>query len=117
MPLQVVMKFGGTSLADAAAMGSAADRVIADGRPALVVVSAVGGVTDLLLRAAALAQQKQDFGPVLREIRARHDGIVDAETLSPRLVTELHEELGRLLTGISMLRELSTRTEDVLVSL
>ncbi len=98
-------------------MGRAADRVIADGRAVLVVVSAAGGLTDLLLEAAGLAQRKEDFGPVLREIRARHDAIVEAEDLSPRLVTELHEELGRLLTGISMLREPSARTEDVLVSL
>jgi len=117
MPPQIVMKFGGTSLADAQAMGRAADRVIADGRQALVVVSAVGGVTDLLLEAASIAQGKEDFGPILREIRKRHDGIVAAERLDARLVTELHEELGRLLTGISMLRELSARTEDALVSL
>jgi aspartate kinase len=117
MKPRVVMKFGGTSLATAAAFHRAADRVIAEERSSLVVVSAVGGVTDLLLQAAGAARNKEDPDPFLREIRKRHDEIVAKTGLSPNGIAPLDQELTRLMTGISMLGELSPRTRDALVSL
>ena len=54
----VVMKFGGTSVEDAAAIGRTAAIVagrVAQGKRPVVVVSAMAKVTDQLLRAAAAA--------------------------------------------------------------
>jgi aspartokinase len=50
-----IWKFGGASLADAAAIERAAALVAAHGGPLVVVASALAGVTDLLLNGAALA--------------------------------------------------------------
>ena len=55
----LIMKFGGTSVADAAAISGAVRLVrsaVASGDPAVVVVSAMSGVTDELLRACELAR-------------------------------------------------------------
>lgn len=49
----VVLKFGGTSVADAPSIRRVAGIVAAERRPRIVVVSALGGVTDALLHLAA----------------------------------------------------------------
>ena len=56
----VVMKFGGTSVEDPAAIGRTAAIVagrVAKGKSPVVVVSAMAKVTDQLLRAAAAASR------------------------------------------------------------
>ena len=57
--MSIVMKFGGTSVADAAALEIVASIVAAhrDDRP-VVVVSAMSGVTDALLASAAIASEQ-----------------------------------------------------------
>src|SRR5574340_932005 len=47
-----VWKFGGTSLADAAAVGNAVAMIRTHRAPLVVVVSALAGITDLLLEGA-----------------------------------------------------------------
>jgi aspartate kinase len=71
--MSVVMKFGGTSVADAAAMRQAADAVAhASGRAPLVVLSAMAGVTDDLLHCVAMVHARQPeaahsgFGRILQ---------------------------------------------------
>lgn len=114
---RVVMKFGGTSLGTADAVRRAAGHVIREQRPVMVVASAVGGVTDLLLEAAGIAKTGGDPELFLQEIRKRHDEIVQSIGLSAGLVAALDSELSRLLQGISMLGELTPRIQDSLVSL
>jgi aspartate kinase len=114
---RVVMKFGGTSLGTADAMDRACDHVIREERESLVVVSAVGGVTDLLLEAAGTARAGGSPVPFLREIQKRQDEIVDKLQLERDLLTDLYSELERLISGISMLRELTPRVQDAFVSL
>src|SRR5919112_5884916 len=60
--MSVVMKFGGTSVADAAAFENAA-RIVANERDAapIVVVSAMSGVTDSLLAATNIASLENVF--------------------------------------------------------
>ncbi|MFC1654554.1 aspartate kinase [Myxococcota bacterium] len=117
MTPRVVMKFGGTSLGTAYAMGRACDHVIREERACLVVVSAVGGVTDLLLEAAGTAKAGGNPVPFLREIQKRQDEIVSKLGLPRELLTDLYSELERLISGISMLRELTPRVQDAFVSL
>lgn len=114
---EVVMKFGGTSLGTADNLARSVAHVNREQRPRLVVVSAVGGVTDLLLQAAGEACAGRDHGPFLAEIRRRHAEIVDKLGLDSALIVALDAELERLLLGIFMLRELSPRVADALVSL
>jgi len=117
MKPRVVMKFGGTSLGTADAMGRACDHVIREERESLVVVSAVGGVTDLLLEAAGTARAGGSPVPFLREIQKRQDEIVAKQDLPRDLLTDFYSELERLISGISMLRELTPRVQDCFVSL
>ena len=58
--MPVVMKFGGTSVADAAAFENVA-RIVATQRDAVVVVSAMSGVTDSLLAATSIEDLENVF--------------------------------------------------------
>jgi aspartate kinase len=76
----IVMKFGGTSVQDAAAIRTAADIIIREcARSPLVVVSACAGVTNALIK---IAQQSAE-GAVpqalasVQALRRRHHGIAD----------------------------------------
>src|SRR5271156_3056246 len=73
----VVMKFGGTSVEDGAAIGRTADIVagrVAMGKSPVVVVSAMAKVTDQLLRAAAAAACGDRTGAlaISSRLRSRH---------------------------------------------
>lgn len=114
---RVVMKFGGTSLGTADAMSRAGDHVLREERESLVVVSAVSGVTDLLLEAAGTARAGGNPVPFLREIQKRQDEIVSKLGLQSGLLADLYSELERLISGISMLRELTPRVQDAFASL
>ena len=71
----IVMKFGGTSVADAARILAAAEIVRSRlARRPVVVVSALAGVTDLLVRASAVARDgtPEDLDPILADLARRH---------------------------------------------
>jgi aspartate kinase len=110
----IVMKFGGSSVANAPRITEAAKIIAAykDKKP-IVVLSAMGDTTDFLLDAA----DKALAGVVdLEAVKTLH--LDTAKTLGldiPGLKTLL-EELETLLRGVSMLRELSKRSRDYLVS-
>ncbi|HUU01860.1 MAG TPA: aspartate kinase [Myxococcota bacterium] len=117
MPPEIVMKFGGTSLGTADAMRHAAALVAAEPAERLVVCSAVGGVTDLLIAAGGSAQTGLDTGPYVAEIHRRHDEIVAKLGLDADLLAMLNAELARLIEGVQNLGELTPRVSDMLVSL
>ena len=108
------MKFGGSSVANADRIKHVASIIKAykEKRP-VVVLSAMGDTTDHLLEAADLAVTgKVDVAGVakLHEDTAKELGI-KIETIEALL-----SELKTLLTGISMLKEISKRSRDYLVS-
>ena len=79
MTRTVVMKFGGTSVQDPEALGrliTIVDGVASAGARPVVVVSALGGITDLLLSLATLAIDGGDARPVLTSIRTRHEAML-----------------------------------------
>ena len=121
------MKFGGTSVEDAAAMERTA--AIVDGRRkrglgAVVVVSAMAKVTDQLLTAAAAAGRDDKSGALAISARLRHRHVDTAADLldeerAARLQTVIHQEfdaLDDLLRGIAAVGELTARTNDLVVS-
>ena len=112
----VVMKFGGTSVGAAEAMKRTAQHVAREPRHPLVVVSAVGGVTDLLLRAAETACS-ESVPQGLEEIHLRHHQLMDELGLDEGIIQDLESQLKRLVQGISLLGELTPRIKDSLVSL
>jgi len=121
------MKFGGTSVEDAEAMKRTAGIVRGRrerGLEAVVVVSAMSKVTDLLLSAAAAAGRGDKAGALAIGARLRHRHI-DTSTvlLEPerftRLQVTLHQEfdaLDDLLRGIASVGELTPRTNDLVLS-
>ena len=110
----IVMKFGGTSVGTPARIQQVHEIVTrqSDQQP-IVVVSAVGGVTDLLIEAGNKALK----GEVdIKAVIAKHQAVIEGLGLDHDMIDDLHEELSSLLTGIMMIREISPRTADYLVS-
>jgi len=121
----IVMKFGGTSVGDAKAIGRVVEIVRGrlKQRP-VVVVSAMARVTDQLLqmaRAAGNGDRKTAL-TLARELRERHYNTA-GELLGTALFTQFHSDLGtefedleELLRGISAVGELTPRTTDNVAS-
>ena len=122
----LVMKFGGTSVADGGRILHVADLVGAHrSDPALAVVSALGGVTDSLLALSKAAREgeKPAANRALEEIGARHQAAVDAMGLTVDRAAACRDEiakelwrLGQLSTGVALLGELSPRTSDAIAA-
>ncbi|MEZ5979611.1 MAG: lysine-sensitive aspartokinase 3 [Planctomycetota bacterium] len=123
--MTVVMKFGGTSVGGAEAMGRAADlveRALPDAP--LVVLSAMSGATNALFEAAKKAESGDAAGSrtIQKELVAQHHACARAifdGNVPEQLATQLREhfeELRVLLTGVYLLRELTPRNMDHIAS-
>ena len=131
----IVMKFGGTSVADQAAIERLMSIVratrqvaiqpeIRDLRGPVVVVSALGGVTDRLLGVAAEAGAGDVEGARanLADLRARHvdvAGVVASETERAdvgRLIEREFDELDRVVGALAVQREVSPRWLDTIAA-
>jgi aspartate kinase len=112
----VIAKFGGTSVADFAAMNRSADVVLSNPDVRVVVLSASAGVTNLLVELAE-GKDSDRRAFLLDEIRRIQNAIIDCLD-QPSVI---HEEIERMLENISMLSEAaslatSTALTDELVS-
>jgi aspartate kinase len=110
----IVMKFGGSSVANAERIRHVAGiiKTFSDKRLA-VVLSAMGDTTDDLLDAADAALK----GTItLDAIEKLHKTTAAELGVNPSEIDSLLTELRTLLTGISMLREVTPRSRDYLVS-
>ena len=120
----IVMKFGGTSVGDAEAIGRLCDIVRREQRPRLLVVSALSGITDQLLCLARTAGAGTDgrLSSMVEQIRTRHGeltaAVVDGSRRQPMLdaVDDTCRELAALVHAVSMLHELSLRSADAVVA-
>ncbi len=114
---QVVMKFGGTSVGTPDAVRQTARLIASEPRWPLVVVSALGGVTNKLLKAADAACQGGEWEPRLKELCERHHDMIRELGLELDLLVDLEEEMERWLHGVALLQEFSPRVKDALLSL
>ena len=122
----IVMKFGGTSVADAErikACGECVRQRLSEGP--IVVVSALGGVTDLLVAALelALADDLPGLDPIFADIERRHRwavaGSIEDAAQRHRLNLELgrrFEELRAQIRSVRVLQELSPRLRDAILA-
>jgi aspartate kinase len=114
----IVMKFGGSSVADAERIRRVAEIVKAqlDRKPVLVL-SAMGDTTDHLLEAADEAYRK-GLVSIDRVENLHLKAVKDLKLPSEarKEILPLLQELKSLLSGISLIRELTPRTRDYLVS-
>src|SRR5579864_5384547 len=123
----IAMKFGGTSVGNAERMKNVAEIVAdhAQRMEVVVVVSAMGGVTDMLIRAANEASlgDREHWKSVRRELAKRHREVADqmlkaAEQAAvlPRLADAV-ANFENLCSGFSLVREVTPRAMDTLSSL
>jgi len=110
----IVMKFGGSSVANAHRIEHVASIIekYAEKKP-VVVLSAMGDTTDYLLEAADAAV-KGDVS--ILKLEKLHYDTVNELGIEKEPINDLLIELKALLTGISMIKELTKRTRDYLVS-
>ena len=120
-----VLKFGGTSVGS----GDALSRLIAilqdrdhAGRVSVAVVSALSGVTDGLIALARTAEEGQTDHSGLAAMKERHSALCaafldgEARQEADAAITGTFTELSCVLEGIAILRELSNRTLDYVMS-
>ncbi len=118
-----VWKFGGASLADASAIKKAAARIAAHQGPLVVVASALGGITDLLLEGAAHALEGRmtAVDHTVATFRDRHLQVARAVLSGARLKTaaaaieQSAVEYAELCRATAVLRHLEARTRDAIV--
>jgi aspartate kinase len=121
----VVMKFGGTSVADAAAIRRLTERVAAararTSRP-VVVVSAMAGVTDALLAlaSAALAGELERVQRGVGDLRRRHAEVLTDLVSAPDEVAghlaQQFDELLAVLEALWVVREATPRAVDAIAA-
>ena len=118
-----VLKFGGTSVGTVASLKNVKQIVKSGSKPAIVVVSALGGVTDMLIATSKLATEgNPEYQTSFDNIVKRHYDIID--NLVPEAdrdeiisrVDVLFEELSNIYRGISLIKDLSERSLNIVVS-
>jgi len=120
-----VLKFGGTSVGSEKSISAIIEilkQETADNGSPVVVLSAMGGVTNLLSAMASKAASGESFTEYLTELQNRHFDVIKALLDVPRqnpVFTKLKlyfNELEDILQGISSLRELTPRINDLVLS-
>lgn len=121
----IAMKFGGTSVQDASAIQRIV-KIIRDrlSRRPVVLISAMGKTTKNLLECASLAAAGNHLSALgkLKTIRSYHDSVAIqsvsdwSRTEGSRRIETYFEEMRKLLDGLSILGELSPRSQDKMLS-
>ena len=118
-----VLKFGGTSVGTAASLANVKRIVESRDERVIVVVSALGGLTDKLISTARQASQGDvSYLQSYAQIVERHNDIINAMVPRSRrmyveqITSSLLDELGNIFRGVSLIKDLSCRTLDIIVS-
>ncbi|MBK8611691.1 MAG: bifunctional aspartate kinase/homoserine dehydrogenase I [Chitinophagaceae bacterium] len=120
-----VLKFGGSSVANAENINKVTEIIKnkKNNTRTIVVVSALGGITDLLLKTATRAETNDEsYKALLLEIENKHLQAVkelipvQQQSALLSLVKKNCNEIEDICNGIFLLRELSARTRDRIVS-
>ena len=119
-----VLKFGGTSVGSVESIRQIQQIIAQQSDDCVVVVSALGGITDQLLKAAQLAlQDHEEYLEIYQVIRQRHinmaNSLIDNSTARQMLCHELEnilDELRSILFGVHLVKDLSAKSEAVIVS-
>ena len=121
-----VMKFGGTSVGSVNSILSV-KRIVESasaGEPVIVVVSALGGITDKLINTSKMAATGDSaYEGEFREIVYRHVEMIkevvpagEGQVALQRQIGELLNELKDIFQGIYLIKDLSPKTSDTIVS-
>lgn len=121
-----VLKFGGTSVGSVTSILSLKSIVEAEAKKQsiVVVVSALGGVTDILIEVSRLAEAGQEeWKDEFAAMTDRHHQMIDTIITNPKdredcfmSVDALLEQLRSLYYGVYLIHDLSEKTQDAIVS-
>jgi aspartokinase/homoserine dehydrogenase 1 len=119
-----VLKFGGTSVGTADSILRVKQIVESVAEPVIVVVSALGGITDKLLNTSKIAASGDaSYEKEYREIVTRHEEMVytvlpdgEGRDKVKLKIDELLGELKNIFQGIYLIKDLSQKTSDTIVS-
>ena len=119
-----VMKFGGTCVGSVDSILKVKQIVEAAEEPVIVVVSALGGITDKLINTSQMAANGDaEYEKEYREIVNRHIEMVytvipagEGRTVLLDKVNELLSELKDIFQGIYLIKDLSSKTSATIVS-
>ena len=121
-----VLKFGGTSVGSVKSILSLKRIVEAEARkqPVVVVVSALGGITDKLIQTSHLALQGDErYKEEFQQMVDRHHQMIDTIITEPKkreqlftTIDALFEQLKSIYFGVYLIHDLSEKTLDAIVS-
>ncbi len=119
-----VLKFGGTSVGSVDSILNVRDIVESRKEPVIVVVSALGGITDKLIRTSRMAVEGDvAYRDAWKEIAIRHyemiETVIGDEDRCEALKQEIKallDELRSILNGVYLIRDLSAKTAAAIVS-
>ena len=121
-----VLKFGGTSVGSVSSILSLQKIVEKEAKhqPVIVVVSALGGITDQLIATSRLAfQGNENWRTEFNSMVVRHHKMIDTIITNPEdrehlfsKVDSLFEQLQSIYYGVFLIHDLSKKTEDTIVS-
>ena len=125
--MKLVLKYGGTSLSSPSDIRNVAKNVasLAKNNEIVVVCSAIDGVTDDLIRISTMIEQrnKNDTTKTLDNVIKKHkqfaNQTIKSSTIKKQLLEKLNIdvlELQELVRGLTLLKEVSTRSLDYLIS-
>ena len=121
-----VLKFGGTSVGSVKSILSLKKIVEAEARtqPVIVVVSALGGITDKLIATSQIALKgddrwREEFDAMVNRHHQMIDTIITDDKKRVDLfnkVDQLFDQLKSIYYGVYLIHDLSKKTEDAIVS-
>ncbi len=119
-----VLKFGGTSVGSVESVLKVKDIVEAQQEPVIVVVSALGGITDQLIKTSQMAVEGDSmYQRSFWGIVERHEQMINAVIADNRQrevlwadVKQLLEELRSIYQGVYLIRDLTPKTSAAIVS-
>ena len=119
-----VLKFGGSSVGSTSSIKNVKQIVQSQRDQVIVVVSALGGVTDQLIRTAQMASvgdkaYEEEFACLAK----RHQDLISENLTESRSLDGLRRQVDQLLgelrdifQGIYLIKDLSRKTSDTIVS-
>lgn len=118
-----VLKFGGTSVGTASSLRNVKNIIEGNNEPVMVIVSALGGLTDKLIATSSMAASGNDgYIEEVASIRKRHHDIVEEVIAADRkekvlsLIDPMLDELENIYHGISLIHDVPEKTLCLVVS-
>lgn len=119
-----VLKFGGTSVGSIESILSLKNIVESETQPVIVVVSALGGITDKLIAISQMALKgneayKTEFDNVVKRHHDMVSAIITDKARQEQLLTtldDLFDQLRSIYYGVFLIHDLSAKTQATIVS-